>query len=123
MILKKRLEDLICESVNVPTVSFWAGKIAEYLILNGVVVLPCKVGDTVYGINNTNIVIECVIKDISISNFGIIYRAFMVNDDFTRPVDFLERDFGITIFLNREEAETELRRRKGEVDNGCENSD
>ncbi len=37
-----------------------SGEFADYLIENGVIVLPCKVGDVFYGVNETSYDAYCV---------------------------------------------------------------
>lgn len=73
-------------------------QVTDYLIANGVIVLPCKVGDTAHRIDAER-VYESKIRNI-------IYD--------TDSVAFDERAIGKSIFLSREEAEKELERRKTE---------
>ena len=47
-----------------------AGTIADYLLENGVIVLPVKVGDTVYGISR-GVIIPIGIDKIQYSNRGV----------------------------------------------------
>lgn len=90
-------------------------KFAYHLIENGVILLPCKVGDTVY---------DSFGKPIKITGVGLqsIYRAVIEipNEDiFGRttepmllPIDFDNLAIGETVFLTREEAERKLKERK-----------
>ena len=57
-----RLIDLIDEAINDEETSY--SNIADYLLENGVIVPPCKVGDTVYWISNGEVV-ECFVYEIS----------------------------------------------------------
>ena len=89
------------------------GDIADYLIANGVIVPPCKVGDTLYVISQ--------MKDKRILPFVNEYQATYIQvgkrkckvyhekDGFIKI--FLQDNFGKTVFLTREEAEKALKKR------------
>lgn len=68
--------------------------VADYLIENGVIVPPCKVGDTVYQTDGVRV------YESSIRN--IIYE--------TEVIAFDERAIHKSIFLTKEEAEQKLRK-------------
>ena len=86
--------------------------IADYLLDNGVIVPPCKVGDTVYSI----------VEGIDLVLVGEVYEYVVGREHFvfrsTRKgyftLDFTESDIGKTVFLTREEAEKALAERSGE---------
>jgi hypothetical protein len=81
--------------------------VADYLLANGVVVPPCKVGDTVYRTSGNYFgekIFEGVVAQISIYNNGEI-RFW----EHGHPLSFTPNDFGKTVFLTREEAEQKLR--------------
>ena len=86
--------------------------VADYLLDNGVIVPPCKVGDTVYSI----------VEGISFVLVGEVYEYVVGREHFvfrsTRKgyftLDFTEIDIGKTVFLTREEAEKALAERSGE---------
>ena len=82
--------------------------IADYLIANGVVVPPCKVGDKVYHIcnvfNDSKMKSETIIKT-RVVDF-VQSMAFLAE---SQGLIFSERDFGKTVFLNREDAERALK--------------
>lgn len=87
---------------EVPAVDF-----ADYLLENGIIVLPCKikVRDSVYLITNLNEIIEFNIIAIHIGLSGeFMYEAFGYY-----PLHFTSSDIGKTIFLTREEAENAVR--------------
>ncbi len=72
---------------------------ADYLLANGVIVPPCKVGDTVYEIDydfmkGTDCVVESKMNGFGFLTMNSIYR-----------ID----SFGKTVFLSREEAEKALK--------------
>ena len=86
--------------------------IADYLLDNGVIVPPCKVGYTVYSI----------VEGIDLVLVGEVYGYVVGQEHFvfrsTRKgyfaLDFTEIDIGKTVFLAREEAEKALAERRGE---------
>ena len=87
-----------------------AESLADYLLANGVIVLPCKVGDTVYYITGIghNLVKPAKVKEIIIDENGI--KDLYVQGD---GYDF-ENSFDI-FFLTREEAEEKLKECKRNV--------
>lgn len=81
--------------------------LTDYLLEHGVIVLPCKVGDTVYYITGIghNLVKPAKVKEIIIDENGI--KDLYVQGD---GYDF-ENSFDI-FFLTREEAEKALKERE-----------
>ena len=82
--------------------------LADYLMSNNVVVLPCNVGDKVYvwlGIDHKlgNIIIEDTVTKIGVTRKGLMYEN---GHSF--------EEFGKTVFLSRAEAEAKLK----EMQNG-----
>lgn len=75
--------------------------IADYLLANGVIVPPCKVGDKVYHIKGKTIFVMSV-KWFETNNYG--WCACCVYPPMATFV-FKFSDFGKTVFLTREEAE------------------
>ena len=129
---KERLIEIIQNSVG-GCARNWAEVIADGLISNGVIVLPCKVGDTVYQIDDVwyldsrepytyhyeKEVLEFVVRSVSIScNSKSVWtkkiRTCEIKNgkiiDHQHNIEFDE--IGKTVFLTREEAERELERRK-----------
>lgn len=105
-------------------------KQADYLIENGVIVPPCKVGDTVWAIENVwhlddkttwtyhyeKEVLEFMVRSISIScnSKGIWTKKFRICQvkngktiSHQRNIEFC--DFGKTVFFTKAEAETKLK--------------
>ena len=82
--------------------------IADYLIENGVVVLPCKVGDRVYQTDGVRIY-ELEVLDVSMYKNMPYYE--------TESIDFDTRAIGTSIFLTKAEAEQKLKEMRG-ADNG-----
>ena len=90
-----------------------AENLADYLLVNGVVVLPCKAGDMVYDIyeafhNGGNDIRALKVTDIHIY-LDKRNKAWIIIGGYYFALD----DFGKTVFLTREEAERVLEKRKG----------
>ena len=95
-IIKKSLFENINYSCNL------AENIADDLIADGVIVPPCKVGDTVYRIYTRSWIGEDVVREVVVSENGVFYV-----DDKGRMTSCGK--FGKTVFLTREEAERALK--------------
>ena len=104
--MRERLIELIQNSVK-GCARHWAEIIADYLLANGVIVPPCKVGDVVYDLTfgevNAYVVekmnftytpngLECVEVN-AMGKYGLIFNF---------------NNIGKTVFLSREEAEKAL---------------
>ena len=76
-----------------------------------VVVLPCKVGDTVYGFHGSRAILPMVAKWIETNTGGWAVAAQYVP---MAPKFYQFSDFGKTVFLTREEAEAALEAMKDE---------
>ena len=90
---RERLIELMTQAENKELNLFEFEKkiLADYLLANGVAVLPCKVGDTVYYISE-GFVESCKVQNISTNIcFG---------------------EIGKTVFLTKEEAEQALKERQ-----------
>lgn len=97
---RERLIGLMIEAKRTdPETGSFTEHLADYLLANGVIVLPCKVGDTVYQIDAER-VFESQVE-------AIIYA--------TDSIAFDERVIGKTVFLTREEAERALKEREENV--------
>ena len=81
-------------------------EIADYLLANGVLAPPCKVGDVVYYIENDQIYKDKVIGVTYSEDYDFITKS-------VRTFDCLLHwgSFGNTVFLTREEAEKALAER------------
>lgn len=81
-----------------------------------VVVLPCKVGDTVFARldNKSKYVCECKVKQIVVGNIGFVTFAPIGAPE--REYDVSLRGFGKTVFLSREEAEKALQEMEDKKD-------
>lgn len=77
------------------------------------VILPCKVGDTVYGISMGKL-ISLTVNEILIfymKSERVINVKCQNNDEFR---NYVEREFGKTVFLTESEAEAKLKELRGE---------
>lgn len=75
----------------------------DYLIANGVIVPPCKVGDTIYQIDGVRIY-QSAIHEITYTSSKVIFV--------TENIVFDDTAIGTSIFLTPEEAEKALERSK-----------
>lgn len=80
-----------------PTDNF-TSTLADYLLDNGVILPPVKVGDKVYQLDAAGDIYESEVKQV-------IYN--------TKGISFDERSIGRTVFLTREDAESALEKLKG----------
>ncbi len=104
--LKSLIDTFFC-SVDID--KFYAQKqkekLAAWLRENGVIVPPCKAGDTVYQIDDVRIY-QGTVAEIVLNKLHTICVADITCFD--------ERAIGKTVFLTREEAEKALAERKNE---------
>ena len=75
------------------------------------VVLPCKVGDVVYGFHGSRTILPMVVKWVETNTTGWDVAAQYVP---MAPKFYQFSDFGKTVFLTREEAEAALEAMKDE---------
>lgn len=78
------------------------------------VILPCKVGDTVYGINtDRNIVSALKIISVKIYSYAIYFDYQLIDGIYKNIVSFADADIGKTVFLTKAEAEERLKELRG----------
>lgn len=115
---RERLIELMKKGYeNVPVGGFVYEGIADHLLDNGVIVPPCKVGDTVYypWIYDG----QCGVAFSEVESIKIYVNRLPIaivedwQSDMPMPTSFTIEDFGETIFLTREEAEKALAERGG----------
>ena len=113
MTQKEKLIDIIS---NYDSTACSAKEFAEYLINNGVVVLPCKVGDRLFRRSGEEYAVyELEIKDLYIleSNVSIFAHPILPNGEMGRSYEcFWGSAIGHIVFLTREEAEAALKGEK-----------
>ena len=117
--MRNRLANLICEAeekVNneYPTIEM----VADHLIANGVIVPPCKVGDTVYYFCETfGAVLPYFVETLYIGycdkdKLCYQYEANCYNNEENElidGIDFEPDDLGKIVFLTKEEVEQKLK--------------
>ena len=91
------------------------GKLADHLLANGVIVLPCTIGQTIYALWNCGkhgkSVAEFEVKHIDIDYLPNIEFAYISKTSNSGTYHFAKlSDFGKTVFFTREEAEKALER-------------
>ena len=121
--MRDRLIELLNEAtfgVNVHTLADHLKKetieaVADYLLANGVIVPPCKVGDTVYYLNTQyhmalyrNTVYEAKVARIVVTSLGVCLVIHIRDESGCCEIPDV-KDFGKTVFLTREEAEQTLK--------------
>lgn len=108
------MREKLIEILNNAPKSLRYEELPDYLLENGVVVLPCKVGDVVWYI----IYGKC--KDVRIENVHQWVSGHWKFDGFHGVGQYREgyefdlNDFGKTVFLAKQEAEKALKRSKSE---------
>ena len=103
---REKLIDLMIEAKRTePETGSFTEHLADYLLEHGVIVLPCKVGDTVYHVFPKKGIQTNTVRQIRIGSCGMNIFDF---NGFFEP-----SDFGKTVFLSREEAEKALKERNG----------
>lgn len=93
---------------------------ADYLLANGVIVPPVKVGDLVYSfVGCFNAVLPFFVEQIIIDYEEKEPLVTICanchndeNDELLADIDFEYKDIGVTVFLTREEAEKALKERE-----------
>lgn len=112
--MRDRLIELLDEAIKDGSESY--SNIADYLLKNGVIVPPCKVGDTVYVINEWEVEETAVfsMKIESVDSGWVVFLKARVTDYAIKSKDgyasvFKTFIFGKTVFLTREEAERALK--------------
>lgn len=87
----------------------------DYLLANGVIVPPCKVGDIIYAKYSGTIEYYVIDKVIHNGSNSFDFEAHLENED-GYEIDFIEFgtvEIGRTVFLTEEEAEQALKEREG----------
>ena len=81
----------------------YAEEMADHLIKNGVIVLPCKVGDKVYELTTSEEIEQRKVKDLIYDNEGFRLRL--------EPYFSYEYYLNETVFLTHSEAAQALKER------------
>jgi hypothetical protein len=91
-----------------------ASEVADYLLANGVIVPPCKVGDTVWYETYKNNGSDCIgIQPHTVDKVDV---RIICGAESIIPTEINLCEMGKTVFLTREEAEKALERRKRDAE-------
>ena len=108
------MRDRLIELINDVVHPCHAGALAGYLLANGVIVPPCKVGDTVYYINRYNHIMlykhkvyEAEVVRLVVTRYGVspVIRVKSVYSTYENQ----GVEFGKNVFRDRKEAERALK--------------
>lgn len=97
-------------------IDYYTKQLADHLLENGVVVLPCKVGDTVYYAQYGE-VLEATVIEVELNYFTTPQEWITIeyNSPYTSTQKYKSRIdlmFGKTIFLTKKEAQKALAERR-----------
>lgn len=119
MIMREKLVELLenAKQENINLLNFESEIIADYLLRNGVVILPCNVGDELYVLTSDSPLgyekTKCKKITIGCRKGGRCVRisAPCVCDDWGSATwELYPKDFGVKVFLAKEEVEKALER-------------
>ena len=106
---RERLIELYENSLP-KSIEVWQRKYTEeavdHLLANGVIVPPCKVGDTVYRFEMSRHTKRILIKETKVERIAICFDKVQV---FCKGYAHSPANFGKTVFLTKEEAEQALK--------------
>ena len=113
------MRDRLIELLNKSGASFERAlpeEIADYLLAEGVIVPPCKVGQTVYYLTSIDTEKELNVSEIfrgTVQALGFDGNDIWLSAKYTNGLFYYHKgvDFGKTVFLTREEAERALAER------------
>lgn len=117
--MRDRLIELLDNSECVADISTFE-ELADHLLANGVIVPPCKVGDTVYYVKENSNIISIIMCEVEALHYAIrsyarirpCVQRWIGNQSVYYKVAF--SSFGKTVFLSREDAEKALEERTDE---------
>ncbi len=133
--MRDRLIELLNDTPDIGIAPIASQMIADHLLANGVIVPPCKVGDTVYAISETRVK-EAKVDELYINSKKhiVIFADFECDEDCEGcpfemwsqsfcgewdcgnqcgVVEIKAEDLGKTVFLTKEEAKQALKERDG----------
>ena len=110
--MRDRLIELLREVDNMRLMRCGFSECADHLLANGVIVPPCKVGDTVYEFFDvrgfysiTELIVENIVVGVNPPKC-VLYTKSKQSNSKDR---FFNDSFGKTLFFTREEAEQALK--------------
>lgn len=101
--------DHFCDQCGVNKDSHYTDSLADYLLANGVIVPPCKIGDKVYFVQSGRIKL-LEVHNITYSFKYRDYYVYFKNDDGSASNIHYNQFIGYKLFLTKEEAEDALRK-------------
>ena len=107
-LIKEGLELDINYINGIPEITVNTEEFADFLFDNGVILLPVKIGDTVYRLYKSSHTQQWSIKETKVTRIAIDQTEVKVSCE---RVSFPAR-FGELIFLTKEEAENALREKR-----------
>lgn len=121
--MREKLIELIKESkvlaycdCHYNDIDYYSKQLADYLLKNDIVVLPCKVGDKTFLLlektNGGYDIVESKCVRIVGNGYGKYYSMAFDCDEIGNTLEFGACDFGRSVFLTKEEAEKALERSK-----------
>lgn len=95
--------------------SIFTENVADWLLQHGVIVPPCKAGDTVYCENEEYEIYQFYFRSENKTETPAIrfFAECMYNAN-CDDIDFWDYEIGKTVFLTREEAEAALKKRESD---------
>ena len=122
--MRDRLIELLDKKISIVELvdsdEVWAIKkiaeLADHLLAEGVIVPPCKVGQTVYIIGWDYDIEEFTVKDVAYleDEFGEYYYRYRAVMRKQSDIHFTDNYIGNSVFLTREEAEKALEGREND---------
>jgi hypothetical protein len=101
--------DILCDTCGEDTNSYCAEALADYLLANGVIVPPMKLGQTCFEpCKYLNIADECRVSSIT-QKSDATFKIRLTNLRGKWVFEITADDIGKTVFLTREEAEAKLK--------------
>ena len=118
LVLLKGAETKVAEMLSSPlSLDEWLGVYADRLLANGVIVPPCKVGDTVYIVDGTTDgIVEGNITNFEYNIYTTPQEWITVVGNYPFVGELREKNridllIGKTVFLTKEDAEKALKER------------
>lgn len=108
---RKKLIELIISSGQV---SGFAGALADHLIANGVTVIPCKVGDTIFEIDGEHGIVAHKVRAV-----GVVINTTATDDNGNEWQDFYTSEDIDTAYRTRRDAEANYLDRPKEDKHGA----
>jgi hypothetical protein len=111
---RERLVELIEQAEGLKNNDFPSiAELADYLLVNGVIVPPCKVGDKTFlvlqKISGGYDIVESKCVRITDNGYGKYYSMAIDCPEIGNTLEFDIYDFGKFVFLTREEAEEKIK--------------